>query len=146
MWRDPWSKELLPIVPGTHRRAWEAERSAAMERHAASLLMSTELDVWQDIVMPSGPAPVADMAVQSDELRGPPWADMTEVPTAAPAPLVDLRSKGIDSEVSTALPPAVMRSPMVADAPMLSWAYDHAPLMQLLAALVVVALVALMGA
>jgi len=92
------------------------------------------------------PAPVADMAVQRDETPGPARPSLTEVPIAAPdpAPLVDVQSKGIDPEVSTMPQHAVMRSPMVPDASMLSWAYEHAPFVQLAMCAVFVALLVAM--
>ncbi len=38
MWRCPATGELMPIVPGTHRQAWERERRETHARHVARVM------------------------------------------------------------------------------------------------------------
>ncbi len=97
MWRDPWLGELTPVPPGIHRKAWEAERIAARERHRAAVEARTSHDVL----------PTSDI--------------MTDAPTLpASCPTVDVTSNEVDHntvdlEQST---PAELPLPLPCPAPL----------------------------
>jgi hypothetical protein len=96
MWLDPWSKELMPVVPGTHRKVFEAERIAAMERHKAAVHAALNL-------APIGP-PLDTMSSQDDAVNADPVS--TDVPDPDQAhdegPDFDAAFKALQSRESSA--------------------------------------------
>ncbi len=91
MWRDPWLGELTPVPPGIHRKAWEAERIAARERHRAAVEartnhdVSTTNDIMTDVSTLHASCPTVDITSSEDDHNTVELEQST--PAALPLPL-----------------------------------------------------------
>lgn len=83
MWRDPWTGDLLPVPPGVHRKAWEAERIAARDRHKAAVHAALA-----PVPEVQAPCPTLDITSSQAEETAPKVRVVDATPVGAPMPTV----------------------------------------------------------
>lgn len=147
MWLDPWTKELMPIIPGTHRHTWERDRIAARDRHIAEVnapqnipippsIMSTALGPCMDTDDVAPDVAITFKALQSIESEVAPAPDVIPeaVPAPAPAPMVH---ESITVPIRTVINHHVRPSRRET---VYTFVYDYAPIAQLITCLLIVTL------